>query len=119
MVAVLRFRGHTSQDSASPRLEGSLHVERVLEGIKVLEVSAWAFVPSAGAVLADWGADVIQVEPPEGDPMRGPVSSGIAGGVSFPWEMWNRGKRSIAVDLNNDEGRELVLQLAEQADVFL
>ena len=44
-------------------------MERVLEGIKVLEVSAWAFVPSAGAVLADWGADVVKVEPPTGDPL--------------------------------------------------
>jgi len=86
MVAVLRFRGHTSQDSASPRLEGSLHVERVLEGVKVLEVSAWAFVPSAGAVLADWGADVVKIEPPTGDPIRGLVNAGIGGGSgpSFP-----------------------------------
>ncbi|MGH9024878.1 MAG: CoA transferase, partial [Acidimicrobiia bacterium] len=48
-----------------------------LEGVKVLEVSAWAFVPSAGAVLADWGAEVVKVEPPDGDPMRGLVNSGI------------------------------------------
>lgn len=60
-------------------------MERVMEGIKVLEVAAWAFVPSAGAVLADWGAEVIKVEPPEGDPMRGLVNSGIGGGPSFPW----------------------------------
>ncbi|MGH9113524.1 MAG: CaiB/BaiF CoA transferase family protein [Acidimicrobiales bacterium] len=94
-------------------------MERVLAGVKVLEVSAWAFVPSAGAVLADWGAEVVKVEPPDGDPMRGLVTAGITDGPSFPWEIWNRGKRSIGIDLRNPGGRELVLRLAEQADVFL
>ncbi|HEY8527260.1 MAG TPA: CoA transferase [Acidimicrobiales bacterium] len=94
-------------------------MERVLEGVKVLEVSAWAFVPSAGAVLADWGAEVVKVEPPDGDPMRGLVTGGITGGPSFPWEIWNRGKRSISLDLRHPDGRELVLRLAETADVFL
>jgi crotonobetainyl-CoA:carnitine CoA-transferase CaiB-like acyl-CoA transferase len=94
-------------------------VDGALEGIKVLEVSAWAFVPSAGAVLADWGADVVKVEPPDGDPMRGLVTGGVTGGPSFPWEIWNRGKRSIGLDLGNPGGRDLLLRLAEQADVFL
>ena len=94
-------------------------MEKVLEGITVLEVSAWAFVPSAGAVLADWGAEVIKVEPPDGDPMRGLISGGVDAGPSFPWEIWNRGKRSIALDLANPQGRAVVLRLAEQADVFL
>ena len=96
-------------------------MERVLEGIKVLEVSAWAFVPSAGAVLADWGADVVKVEPPTGDPLRGLVNAGIGaeGGPSFPWEAWNRGKRSIALDLKHPDARAIVLKAAAEADVFL
>jgi crotonobetainyl-CoA:carnitine CoA-transferase CaiB-like acyl-CoA transferase len=94
-------------------------VERALEGVKVLEVSAWAFVPSAGAVLADWGAEVVKVEPPDGDPMRGLITGGITGGPSFPWEIWNRGKRSIGLDLTNPGGRDLLLRLVEDADVFL
>ena len=96
-------------------------MERVLEGIKVLEVSAWAFVPSAGAVLSDWGADVVKVEPPTGDPLRGLVNSGIGadGGPSFPWEAWNRGKRSIALDLKHPEGLAILLKAAAAADVFL
>ena len=94
-------------------------MERVLEGVKVVEVSAWAFVPSAGAVLADWGAEVVKIEPPEGDPMRGLITGGVTGGPSFPWEIWNRGKRSIGLDLRDPEGREIVLRLTEQADVFL
>jgi crotonobetainyl-CoA:carnitine CoA-transferase CaiB-like acyl-CoA transferase len=96
-------------------------VERVLEGVKVLEVSAWAFVPSAGAVLADWGADVIKVEPPTGDPIRGLVSTGIGAeaGPSFPWEAWNRGKRSIALDLKHPDAHAILLKAAATADVFL
>lgn len=92
----------------------------VLEGVKVLEVSAWAFVPSAGGVLADWGADVVKVEPPTGDPMRGLINAGVVSeGPSFPWEIWNRGKRSIALDLQQERAREIVLDLAAEADVFL
>jgi crotonobetainyl-CoA:carnitine CoA-transferase CaiB-like acyl-CoA transferase len=92
----------------------------VLEGVKVLEVSAWAFVPSAGGVLADWGAEVVKVEPPTGDPMRGLVNAGVvAQGPSFPWEIWNRGKRSIALDLRQERARAIVLDLAAEADVFL
>ena len=49
----------------------------ILSGIRVVEIAAWTFVPAAGAVLADWGADVIKIEHPEtGDPQRGLISSG-------------------------------------------
>jgi crotonobetainyl-CoA:carnitine CoA-transferase CaiB-like acyl-CoA transferase len=94
---------------------------KVLEGVKVVEVSAWAFVPSAGAVLADWGAEVIKIEPPSGDPIRGLVNAGIGPmeGIVFPWEIWNRGKRGIALDLNHPDAQEIVLRLVEDADVFL
>jgi crotonobetainyl-CoA:carnitine CoA-transferase CaiB-like acyl-CoA transferase len=92
----------------------------VLEGVKVVEVSAWAFVPSAGGVLADWGAEVVKVEPPTGDPMRGLINAGVVSdGPSFPWEIWNRGKRSIALDLTQDRAREILLDLVAEADVFL
>jgi crotonobetainyl-CoA:carnitine CoA-transferase CaiB-like acyl-CoA transferase len=95
----------------------------VLAGIKVVEVASWMFIPSGGSVLVDWGADVIKVEPIEGgDPQRGLVSSGLipgAGGVNFMFEIPNRGKRSVAINLASEEGRELLYQLVEQADVFV
>ncbi|HET6966015.1 MAG TPA: CoA transferase [Acidimicrobiales bacterium] len=96
-------------------------MSRVLEGVRVVEVSAWAFVPSAGAVLADWGADVVKIEPPTGDPIRGLVNAGVgpAEGLVFPWEIWNRGKRSVALDLTRPRAQEIVLRLVEEADVFL
>lgn len=92
-----------------------------LEGIKVVEVSTWAYVPSAGAVLADWGADVVKIESPQGDPIRGLVNAGVGpmDGITFSWEIFNRGKKGIALDLNLPEAQEIVYKLVEQADVFL
>src|SRR5437899_537563 len=94
---------------------------KMLEGVRVVEVASWAFVPSAGAVLADWGAEVIKIEPPTGDPIRGLVNAGVGptDGLVFPWEIWNRGKRSVALDLTQSKAQRIVLQLAAQADVFL
>ena len=57
---------------------------QILQGIRVLEVAQWWFVPSAGAILSDWGAEVIKIEHPEtGDPQRGLVTSGLVpeGGI--------------------------------------
>ena len=98
---------------------------KVLEGVRVLEVAQWAFVPSAGAVLADWGATVLKVEHPvHGDNMRGLLTSALVGGddevpINFMWELPNRGKRSLGIDLSTDDGRALVLKLAASCDVFL
>ena len=98
-------------------------MQQVLEGIRVVEVAQWWFVPAAGAVLADWGAEVVKVEHPEtGDPMRGLVSSGLvpgAGQVNFMVEQPNRGKRGIGIDLAKPEGLELLYKLVATADVFL
>ncbi len=95
----------------------------VMDGVKVIEVAIYAFVPAAGAVLADWGADVVKVEhPSSGDPLRGLVAYGVKpgdGGVNCLWEVLNRGKRSVGIDLATKEGLELLLTLVEGADVFL
>jgi crotonobetainyl-CoA:carnitine CoA-transferase CaiB-like acyl-CoA transferase len=97
---------------------------QVMQGIRVLELAAWTFVPAAGAVLADWGADVIKVElPGSGDPQRGLVTSSLMGGsasnVNYLIEQPNRNKRSLSLDLKAPGGRDLLLQLAARSDVFL
>ena len=92
----------------------------VLDGVRVVEVSMWAMVPAAGAILAEWGADVIKIEGPDGDPVRGLVTAGLKpGGPRFTWEMWNRGKRAMAMDLTQPGAQEIVRQLVAEADVFL
>jgi crotonobetainyl-CoA:carnitine CoA-transferase CaiB-like acyl-CoA transferase len=98
-------------------------MERPLDGIRVLEVALWWFVPAAGAILADWGADVIKVEHPvSGDPQRALAAMGLApntGGVNFMMEQSNRGKRSVGIDLATDGGREVLYELVKSSDVFL
>ncbi|MFI5047063.1 MAG: CaiB/BaiF CoA transferase family protein [Acidimicrobiia bacterium] len=96
----------------------------VFDGVRVVEFAQFVFVPSAGALLADWGADVIKIEHPvTGDGYRGLATQGIvqtsATGVNQNMEMHNRGKRSIGLDASKPEGRELLLKLVESADVFL
>ncbi len=98
-----------------------LHMTKPLAGVRVLEVAAWTFVPAAGAILADLGADVIKVEPPTGDPQRGlknMLNFESAGPNPFN-EIPNRGKRSITLNLSIPAGRETLLKIAAVSDVFL
>jgi crotonobetainyl-CoA:carnitine CoA-transferase CaiB-like acyl-CoA transferase len=92
------------------------------EEIRVVELAQWVFVPVAGALLADWGADVVRVDRLDGDPYRGLVTQGIgsdSGGVNLSIALANRGKRSIAIDLRTEDGQKVLHQLLESADVFL
>ena len=95
----------------------------IFEGVRVLELAQWVFVPAAGAVLADEGADVVKIEnPATGDPYRGLMTQGIGaqlGSVNLNIEQNNRGKRSVGLDIRTDQGRELMYKLAERSDVFL
>jgi crotonobetainyl-CoA:carnitine CoA-transferase CaiB-like acyl-CoA transferase len=93
-----------------------------LKGVKVVEVAMWAFVPSTGAMLSDMGADVIKIEPPTGDPCRALSTAGIgpgANGFTAQWETYNRGKRSITLDLRLGGSQDVLHKLLEDADVFL
>jgi crotonobetainyl-CoA:carnitine CoA-transferase CaiB-like acyl-CoA transferase len=98
-------------------------MQEAMKGVRVLEVAQWWFVPAAGAVLADWGADVIKIEHPvTGDAQRGLAAVGFKsseGNVDFMMQQSNRGKRSVGIDIANERGRELLYRLAERCDVFL
>jgi crotonobetainyl-CoA:carnitine CoA-transferase CaiB-like acyl-CoA transferase len=91
-----------------------------LEGINVVELGVWVAGPATGGILADWGADVVKIEPPTGDPARlfGRML-GLDIDVSPPFEMDNRSKRSIVLDLTTDDGRAIALELISGADVFV
>jgi crotonobetainyl-CoA:carnitine CoA-transferase CaiB-like acyl-CoA transferase len=95
----------------------------LLEGIKVVELAMYAFAPVSAAVLSDWGADVIKVVPPlNPDPLMGNVIGGLPPvdvEVAFMWEIMNRGKRSIGADVTTEEGRQVVVDLVREADVFI
>jgi len=85
-----------------------------LDGVKIVEFTHMVMGPAAGVVLGDLGADIIRVEPLGGDATRTLRGSGAG---YFP--MYNRNKRSICVDLKSDEGKTLVLQLVDHADVVI
>jgi crotonobetainyl-CoA:carnitine CoA-transferase CaiB-like acyl-CoA transferase len=91
-----------------------------MEGIRVVELGFWVAGPAAAGILCDWGADVIKIEPPEGDPARG--FGRMLGGdlpTNPPFELDNRGKRSVVLDLATEDGRAAALALIGTADVFL
>jgi len=92
-----------------------------LEGIRVVEMGVWVAGPSAGGVLADWGAAVVKVEPPAGDPFRGlyVVASGVELPANPPFELDNRGKRSVVLDLTKPAAALVMDKLLANADVFI
>jgi len=91
-----------------------------LEGIRVLEVASWLAAPSCAALLADMGADVIKVEPPIGDSYRRLFDTLLGEDFVHPsYQFDNRGKRGICVNLEADEGVELIYELVRECDVFI
>jgi crotonobetainyl-CoA:carnitine CoA-transferase CaiB-like acyl-CoA transferase len=93
----------------------------LLAGIRVVEMGLWVAGPSAGGILADWGAEVVKLEMPTGDPMRALYSalSGSKESRCPPFDLHNRGKRSVALDVNHADGRALAQRIVSTADVFL
>jgi crotonobetainyl-CoA:carnitine CoA-transferase CaiB-like acyl-CoA transferase len=96
---------------------------QVMKGVRILEVAQFTFVPAAGAVLAEWGADVIKIEHPvRGDTQRGFINLGgqkIDPNRHTLIEHPNRSKRSVGLDVSTPEGQELLYEIAKTADVFL
>jgi len=94
----------------------------LLDGIRVVEIATFVFMPGAGTVMSDYGADVIHVEPPGiGDPYRmlyhmKPLPQGEK---NYCWDLDSRNKRSLVVDLKTDEGHEIIVDLIKDADVLI
>ncbi|HEV2532940.1 CoA transferase [Phenylobacterium sp.] len=92
----------------------------LLRGVKVVEFASYIAAPAAACMLGDWGADVIKVERPGGDAMRAAfadVKSELKGNPTF--DMDNRGKRAVVLDIGKPEGRDALAKLAADADVFI
>ncbi|MDP3460817.1 MAG: CoA transferase, partial [Hyphomonas sp.] len=88
----------------------------MLQGVKVIEFASVVAAPSAGGLLADWGADVVKIEPHAGDSMRGRPGSPL-GSTNF--DIHNRNKRGIALNTNAPDTQEVLLRLVAGADIFL
>jgi crotonobetainyl-CoA:carnitine CoA-transferase CaiB-like acyl-CoA transferase len=94
--------------------------EVVLQGLKVVEFASYIAAPGAAGILCDWGAEVIKVERPSGDPIRNTFADArgdMGGNPTFDCD--NRGKRGVVLDISKPEGREALVRLAGEADVFL
>jgi len=90
----------------------------ILDGLRVIDMGHFVAVPSAGAVLADWGAEVLKIEPPTGEKQRGIMALSDTA-VNWRFEVHNRNKRSIALDLKKEEGRDILYKLVSRADIFM
>ena len=92
----------------------------MLEGLRVVELASYIAAPGAAGIMADWGAEVIKIEAPAGDPMRNFFDGMDADAHGNPvFELDNRGKRGVVLDISNPEGREAAIRLAKTADIFL
>ena len=92
----------------------------MLEGLRIVEYATYMAAPGAGSILSDWGAEVIKVEPPGGDPIRNffkTIGTDIADNPVFDFD--NRGKKSIILDTRTEDGQKVLRELTASADVFL
>lgn len=93
----------------------------MLEGLKIVEMATYIAAPAAGGIMADWGADVVKIEPLGGCPMRQFFATAMTD--EYPdnpvFDLDNRGKRAVAINTSTTEGAELVRRLIADADVFL
>jgi formyl-CoA transferase len=92
---------------------------RLLDGIRVLDAASFIAGPVATTAMADFGADVIKIEPPGGDTYRVRSAGYPASAHNFPWIVDNRNKRGIAIDLRTEDGRRVLHRLVGGADVFV
>ena len=92
---------------------------QALEGLRVVDMATVLAGPAAGKYLADFGADVIKIEAPEGDGTRRMGWMPPDGGDAYMWQIVGRGKRSVVADLKTEDGLELLLRLVDDADVLI
>ena len=88
-----------------------------LKGIKIIDLTTMVSGPMGAMILADQGAEVIKVEPMAGDQLRHMAAT--HNGVNAPFYSCNRGKKSLAIDLKSEEGKDVLLSLVKESDVFM
>lgn len=92
----------------------------MLEGLRVVEMATYIAAPAAGGIMADWGAEVVKIEAPGGDPIRQFFAGTRAEDIGNPvFDLDNRGKRSLMIDIKTEEGAAALRKLVGTADVFI
>jgi crotonobetainyl-CoA:carnitine CoA-transferase CaiB-like acyl-CoA transferase len=95
--------------------------ELLFEGLKVVDVGSWIAAPTCATILADMGADVVKIEPPDGDAYRNyyllPVSPNSD--INFTWTLDNRNKRSMMLNLKTEAGKQVLHDLVKACDVYI
>src|SRR5882724_4656716 len=102
-----------------PPAGGALTMTRLLDGIRVIDAANFIAGPVSTTIMADFGADVIKVEPPTGDVYRVRGAGYPPSPYNYPWIVDNRTKRSVAIDLRTGDGQDLLHRLVRDADVFV
>jgi len=97
----------------------SQNTQAPLQGLRVLDLTSMIAGPHAAQILADYGADVIKIEPPEGDLMRKGVGAAVSADMGPLYLQLNRNKRSVVLDVKQPAARKALLHLCEHADVFI
>src|SRR5215831_4214820 len=98
---------------------GDSTMARLLDGIRVIDAANFIAGPVSTTIMADFGADVIKVEPPTGDVYRVRGAGYVPSPYNYPWIVDNRTKRSVAIDLRTADGQELLHRLVRDVDVFV
>lgn len=98
-----------------------MKTDYLLEGIKVIDAASFIAGPSAATIMSDYGAEVLKIEPKEGDSLRNLISNGRMpeGKENYCWELTSRNKKSISLNLKTDEAHKILIQLIKDADVFI
>ena len=94
----------------------------LLEGVRVIDAASFIAGPAAATIMSDYGAEVIKIEPPEvGDSLRWLISRGgmPEGPDNYCWQLTSRNKKSIALNLKDEEAQKILIDLVKTADVFL
>jgi formyl-CoA transferase len=95
--------------------------DNIFSGLKVVDMASFIAGPGAAVILSDFGADVVKVEPPNGDTWRigYKIPPEPAADDNYPWHLNNRNKRGLALDLKSPEAKEVMRRLIEWADVLI
>jgi formyl-CoA transferase len=118
LVYAKNHRGYTGFRGAGQKHDALVTSASPLAGLRVLELGSFIAGPSAGRILADLGADVLKVEPPEGDDLRA-WSTPAPDGTSWWFKSHNRNKRLLCFDLHDENERAIVRRIALKCDVVL